>query len=118
MTYLEFAQIVGSVTTGTGTNTTSVPFAYYQFTADTAKEPQFICYYFTQSDDFGADNINYQPIRRAVIELYTDQKDFTLEQAVEALLTSNELVYAKDEAFIDSEQLHLTSYETEVIISG
>ena len=118
MTYLEFAQIVGSVTTGTGTNTTSVPFAYYQFTADTAKEPPFICYYFTQSDDFGADNINYQPIRRAVIELYTDKKDFTLEQAVESLLISHELFFTKNEAYIDSEQLQLTSYETEVIISG
>ena len=118
MTYLEFAQIVGSVTIGTGEEATSVPFAYYQFTADTAKPPPFICYYFTQSDDFGADNINYAHIRRAVIELYTDQKDFSLEQAVETLLTSNELVYTKSEAFIDSEQLHLTSYETEVIISG
>lgn len=118
MTYLEFANIVGSVTTGTGTATTSVPFAYYQFTADTAKEPPFLVYYFTQSDDFGADNINYQPIRRAVIELYTDNKDFTLENAVEALLTSHEMRYSKDEAYIDSEKMHLTSYEMEVIVSG
>lgn len=114
MTYLEFAQIVGSVRNGE----TPVPFAYYQFTADTAKEPPFICYYFTQSDDFGADNINYAPIRRAVIELYTDKKDFSLEQAVEALLASNELVYTKSETYIDSEQMQLTSYEMEVIISG
>lgn len=119
MTYLEFSQMVGSVPLATVDNvTTYVPYAYYQFTEDTAKPCPFICYYFTASDDFGADNINYQAIRQAVIELYTDNKDFALEAAVENLLTANEMRYTKSETFIDSEKMHMTVYNMEVIING
>ena len=119
MTYLEFSQMVGSVPLATVDNiTTYVPYAYYQFTQDTAKEPPFVVYYFTGSDDFGADNINYQAIRQAVIELYTDNKDFALEAAVENLLTANEMRYTKSETFIDSEKMHMTVYNMEVIING
>ncbi len=114
MTYLEFATMVGSVPLGDG----FVPYAYYQFTQETAKEPPFICYYFTGDNDFGADNINYQAIRQAVIELYTDNKDFALEAAVENVLTANEMRYTKSETFIDSEQMHMTVYNMEVVING
>ena len=114
MTYLEFATMVGSVPLGDG----FVPYAYYQFTQDTAKEPPFICYYFTGDNDFGADNINYQAIRQAVVELYTNQKDFALEAAVENILTANEMRYTKSETFIDSEQMHMTVYNMEVVING
>lgn len=114
MTYLEFATMVGSVPLGDG----FVPYAYYQFTQETAKEPPFICYYFTGDNDFGADNINYQAIRQAVIELYTNHKDFALEAAVENVLTANEMRYTKSETFIDSEQMHMTVYNMEVVING
>lgn len=114
MTYLEFSQMVGSVPLGDG----FVPYAYYQFTQETAKEPPFICYYFTGDNDFGADNINYQAIRQAVIELYTDNKDFALEAAVENLLTANEMRYTKTETYIDSESMHMTVYQMEVVING
>lgn len=114
MTYLEFATMVGSVPLGDG----FVPYAYYQFTQETAKEPPFICYYFTGDNDFGADNINYQAIRQAVVELYTNQKDFALEAAVENILTANEMRYTKSETFIDSEQMHMTVYNMEVVING
>ena len=56
-----------------------LPYAYYQFTKDTAKPPPFICYYLAQSDDFAADGVNYAKIRQLVIELYTRYKDFELE---------------------------------------
>lgn len=114
MTYLEFSQMVGSVPLGEG----FVPYAYYQFTQDTAKEPPFICYYFTDDNDFGADNINYKAIRTAVIELYTDNKDFALEAAVENLLTANEMRFSKTETYIDSEKMHMTVFTMEVIING
>jgi hypothetical protein len=106
--------MVGSVPLGDG----FVPYAYYQFTQETAKEPPFICYYFTGDNDFGADNINYQAIRQAVVELYTNQKDFALESVVENILTANEMRYTKSELFIDSEQMHMTVYNMEVVING
>ena len=114
MTYLEFATMVGSVPLGDG----FVPYAYYQFTQETAKEPPFICYYFTGDNDFGADNINYQASRQGVVELYSNQKDFALEAAVENILTANEMRYTKSETFIDSEQMHMTVYNMEVVING
>ena len=84
MTYKQVAEMVGTI---------GVPYAYYQFPNNTGIAPPFVCFYFDSSNDFAADNVNYQRIRPLSIELYTDNKDFTLEQTVENVLNQNGLVY-------------------------
>ena len=96
--------------------TINVPVAYYQFTADTAEPPPFICYYYSTSDDLAADDTNYQKIRPLVIELYTDTKDFTLESTVEETLNTYGLVYSKAETPIDSERMYMVVFNTTVVI--
>lgn len=95
-----------------------IPAAYYQFSEATAKAPPFICYYYPGNNDFAADNVNYLCKDELVIELYTDNKDFTLEETLENVLTEHELVFDKTEAFIDSERMFMITYTTEVLINA
>lgn len=108
MTYKEVASMVESI---------GVPFAYYQFSKETAKPCPFICFYFEASDDFAADNTNYQRIRPLTLELYTDEKDFALEETVETTLNDHGLVYAREESFIDSEKMLMVVYTTDIVIT-
>ena len=65
-----------------------------------------------------ADNTNYAKVRRLIIELYTDNKDFDMEDATEAVLNSHGLFYSKNEVYIDTERMYEVIYESEVILNG
>ena len=108
MTYKQVAEMVASI---------GVPYAYYQFPENTSLQPPFICFLFDTSNDFAADNTNYQRIRQLVVELYTDNKDFALEQAVETVLNQNGLVYSREETYLDSEHMNMVTFMTEIVIT-
>ena len=120
MTYKEVYQVISGISMTTSSTGPNIPAAYLQFPEDDPNNPSppFICYYYTGDNDLKADDINYQPIRQLTIELYCDNKDFTIEQTVEDALTSHGIVYSKMEAYIDSEKMYQTVYETEVVING
>ena len=98
-------------------STIGVPYAYYAFPDNTGQECPFICFFFEGSDDFVADNTNYQKIRPLSIELYTDNKDFALEETIEAVLNQNGLVYSREEAWLDTERMYMVTYMTDIIIT-
>ena len=108
MTYKEVSNMIASI---------GLPYAYYQFPDGTDIAPPFICFLFDSSNDLAADNTNYQRIRQLVVELYTDNKDFTLEDAVEAALNQGGLVYSRLESYIDTERMYMVAFTTEVIIT-
>lgn len=108
MTYQEVKELVAGI---------GLPYAYYQFPDGTGQIPPFVCWFFAGSDDFEADDRNYQPIRTLNLEIYTDQKDFDLEMEVEALLDERDLPYYKEETYIKDQRLFMTSYEMEVYIT-
>lgn len=108
MTYQQIDAMIGEV---------GLPYAYYQF-PETGQQPPFICWMLDGIDDLYADNINYQRIVVLAVELYTDEKDFVQEAAVEAVFASHGLSYAKAEQYIDSEHMHETLYTMEVVING
>lgn len=95
-----------------------MPWAYYQFTNDTAQEPPFICWFFARDTDVKADNENYCDKEVLAIELYTKIRDFDQEKAVEAVLKANGFCYSKEPNFIDSEKIWQIAYESEVLING
>ena len=121
MTYKEVFNAIKGITVSTST-TDTIPVAYYAFPEDDpnnpAPSPPFIVYYYPGSNDLEADNTNYQMIRPLTVELYTDNKDFTVERQVETALKNAGFVYTRDETYIESEKLYLVSYETEVVISN
>ena len=97
---------------------TGFPAAYNHFPEDTAKAPPFICFYYPSSDDFIADNQNYQKIENLYIELYTANKNFAAEAAVEKQLRDNRIVYQRSETYLDTEKLYMQLYTMEVMIDG
>lgn len=109
MTYKEISQMIAEV---------GVPYAYYQFPEGTGQEPPFICFYYPNNNDFVADGENYVKVVQLVIEFYTDNKDFSLEATLEAVLTEHDLVFTREETYIDSERMYLETYYTEVIINA
>ena len=108
MTYKEVYTMLG---------TAGIPVAYNQFSNATPKEPPFICFLFNDSDDLIADNYNYQPIRTLRVELYTDYKDFELEQTVENIFITNKIPFDRDETYLDSERMYMIVYEADIVIT-
>lgn len=108
MTYKEVNTMLSSV---------GIPYAYNQFDNDTPQEPPFICFLYDHGDDLIADNTNYQLIRMLSVELYTDTKDFELEQTVEDVLNANRLVYSKQETYLESERMYMITFEADVVIT-
>lgn len=108
MTYKEVKTMVASI---------GLDYAYDHFTDDTDHELPFVCFFFSRSNDLAADNVNYQRIRSLDIELYTDNKSFELEATVESVLNQNELVYTREESWIDSEQMYMVRYSTEIVVT-
>ena len=94
----------------------SIPFAYDHFAEGESPDPPFICYLTPNSDNFAADGQVYYKINEIHIELYTDCKDLSAEQKVEAVLDEHGIFYNKSEVWIESEKLYevLYSFEMEV----
>lgn len=106
MTYKEISDMIEGF---------ELPFAYYEF-PQTVEGPPFICFLFPDSDDLQADNTNYAKIRPLSIELYTDNKDFALEERIEAALNNAGLVFTRSEVYIGSERMFQVVYNTSVTI--
>lgn len=108
MTYAEIYEMIASA---------GIPTAYYQFPDNTGQQPPFICFYYPHNNDFIADSENYQKIAHLAVELYTDNKDFEKEAALEAVFASHGMVYTRDETHIDSERMYEVLYEMDVVIT-
>lgn len=93
-----------------------LPFAYDHFAEGESPAPPFICYLVPNSDNFSADGRAYYKINEIHIELYTDCKDLSAEQKVEAVLDEHGIFYEKTEVWIESEKLYevLYTFEMEV----
>lgn len=96
---------------------TNLPVVYWSW-RNSAPALPYIVYYYPNSEDFIADNINYQSINALNIELYTENKDFTTEGILETVLKKYSLGYDKTETFLNSENMYQILYETEVLING
>ena len=93
-------------------------YTYYQFADDSAPELPYMIFYYPSSANDGADNVVWQKINHLNIELYTDNKEFGIENELEAVLTEHGFFYDKTEQFIDSEKMFEVLYEMEVVING
>lgn len=87
-------------------NEIGIPFAYDHFAEGEGPDPPFICYLSPGSDNFSADGKVYQKIDEIHLELYTDKKDFSVEDKVTAVLDSRGIFYDQTETWIPSEKLY------------
>lgn len=93
-------------------------YTYYQFADDSAPNLPYLIFYYPSSANDGADNVVWQKINHLNIELYTDNKEFGIENELEAVLTEHGFFYDKTEQFIESEKMFEVLYEMEVVING
>ena len=91
-----------------------IPFAYDHFAEGEAVDPPFICYLLPESDNFAADGKVYFKANEVHIELYTDTKDLSVEQQVEAVLDEHGIYYDRSEVWIKSEKLYEVLYTFEM----
>ena len=93
-----------------------IPFAYDHFAEGESPNPPFICYLISGSNNFAADGKVYHKINAVHLEVYTDCKDLSVEQRVEAALDKHSIFYDKLETWIESEKMYevLYSFEMEV----
>ena len=91
-----------------------IPFAYDHFEEGEAPEPPFICYLLSDSDNFAAGGKVYFKANEVHIELYTDTKDLSVEQQVEAVLDEHGIFYDRSEVWIESEKLYEVLYSFEM----
>lgn len=109
MTYKEVADMVAEI---------GLDYAYYQFNEASGQAPPFVVFYYPGNDDFIADGENYVKVHQLIIELYTDEKDFEKEAAVENVLKNHGYVFTRAEQYIESERMYEVIFSTEVIING
>lgn len=109
MTYQEVANMIEDF---------GIPFAYFSYPNDQAPPLPYCVYYYPDRDDMIADNENYVKIEALNIEIYTEVKDLTLEERIEAILKANKIVFDRTESFINSENMYQILYESEVLING
>ncbi len=112
MTTENIATMVGEMAEAIGGD-----FNYLMFPENSAPNPPYILFYYPRRDDFLADDIQYQVITQLNIELYTSEKDFDKEDAIETILRNYGLVFSKDEAWQNDEKLFEILYTMEVIIN-
>ena len=86
------------------------PNAYDHFAEGEVPELPYILYLVPESNNFAADNYAYFKVNEIHIELYTDRKDLTAEQKVEAVLDRHGIFYDRSETWIESEQLYEVLY--------
>ena len=88
--------------------------AYRAFPVNDAPEMPYICIMATQTDNFDADNQVYKVIQGVDIELYTENKDLTYEEAIETELNNSRIPWDKFEEFIDDENCYKITYEISI----
>ena len=96
------------------------PFAYHHFAEGESPSPPFLVFLTPASSNFSADGKAYFKVNEVHIELYTDYKNPSVEEKVEAVLDRHGIFYNKTETFIESEKLYETLYifEMEVTENG
>lgn len=105
MTLEEFAQILES---------TGLPVAYQAFDAKDCPDMPFIVYQETGSNNFGADGVVYQPIKRIQVDLFTSKKDIATETKIEAAFQNAVIFWQKVLTTEDAEACTIYTYEIEI----
>jgi hypothetical protein len=93
-------------------------YTYYQFADDSAPNLPYLIFYYPSSNNDGADNVVWQKINQLNIELYTDNKEFSIENELEAVLNEHGFFYEKSEQYIKDEKMYEVLYQMEVVING
>ena len=97
---------------------TGIPVTYYQWAEDeTGDGPAlpYLVYYYPSVEAETADDRMWCKMTRLNVELYTEVKDFDMEQRVDEALGSF-CIFEKEESYLSEEHMYEVLYMTEVYI--
>lgn len=97
---------------------TGFPVVYMAWPEKEVPPLPYICYYYPSMDPEVADNTHYAQIYTLNVELYTKNKDFSVESTVESVLLDAGMVFTKEETFLSDENMYEVLYMMEVVING
>lgn len=92
-----------------------LPSTYYQWPKKEVPPLPYVVFYFPRSENFDADDQVFQTIQALNVELYTSEKNFASEQAVETVLNAYGMAWDKSEIYLTDEHMYEVLYEMEVI---
>lgn len=95
-----------------------LPVVYYSWPEEEAPQLPYLVFYYPSNADEFADNRNFQRNNNLNVELYTEDKEFELEEQIGELLNDYGLTYSKSQTYLDTEEMYEILYESEVIING
>lgn len=104
MTQKEFGDILAA---------SGYPVAYLAFPADNCPSMPFVVFQETGSNNFSADGVVFQKVRRYQVDLFTEGKDETAEEALENALS--DFFWNKYQTVEDTEACQRYTYEIEVL---
>lgn len=94
-----------------------IPFRYHHFTQKEMKDVTLpiMVWNVPGTDNFFADGQVYKKIKQLDIELYTDEKDWGLEEKLENILNQHGITWQQTASeFLNSETMWESLYEMEV----
>lgn len=97
---------------------TGYPVVYLAWRENEAPELPYICYYYPSMAPETADDTHHAQIYSLNVELYTKNKNFTIETLVESKLLDAGMVFTKEEDFLSDENMYEVLYMMEVSING
>ena len=109
MNYREVKQMVASF---------GFPFTYYSFPEKEAPALPYVLFYYPTMTPETAGDTHHAQIYSLNVELYTRNKDFSVESAVENVLLEAGMVFTKEETYLNDEHMFEVLYLMEVIIDG
>ena len=89
------------------------PVAYLAFPADNCPSMPFVVIQETGSNNFSADGVVFQKVKRYQVDLFTEGKDETAEEALENALS--DFFWNKYQTVEDNEACQRYTYEIEVL---
>lgn len=87
---------------------TGYPIRYNSF--KTPPSTPYLIYLATDTDNTFADNKVYEKNTNYQVELYTDKKDFDVQENIENLFDEYEIPWESSEAYIKEEKLYQVIY--------
>ena len=105
----EFAAVLDAI---------EIPHVYYSYPENSAPVLPYFVYYYSGTDNIGADDIAYVEVLEPVIELYTAGKSFDTERTIETALTAAGLFWNKSEDYLTAEQMYMVTYEITGVKNG
>lgn len=93
-----------------------LPVTHYQWPEDKVPELPYLVYTIPNSDGEYADNQTWAEIAEIDVELYSNERNFQLEDKIKDILNAHELPFTTEFTYIESEQMYQTIFYLNEVI--